>query len=301
MNNLSGDIQWRVRSEKSDVWTSGENFTANAAPGSNLVQATKNWELDMIFANFSGVWEAGFSAQHQGAVGSWKGTLELVSLYGNNKVDDLFEGSSDANVFLLSDEINGDALFVDDIYSHMAASADPQARIIRISEIRAGMGDDIVDMTSQRFTYSGTETAVYGGEGNDTIWGGAVSNRLFGDSGNDRLVGASGDDILAGGSGDDSMHGGGGKDIFSFGSNWGNDTVEQLAGGSVTLWFEEGSMAYWNASSMTYSDGRNSVRVSGTADVTLVFGRTDDLGIEGAFEGEASSKIFSEIEKGLLA
>ena len=301
MNNLSGDIQWRVRSEMSDVWTNGENFTANAAPGSTVVQATKNWELDMLFANSSGVWEDGFSAQHQGAVGSWQGTQELVSLCGKNKVDDLFEGSSDANVLLLSDDINGDALFVDDIYSKMAALTDPQARLCRISEIRAGKGDDIIDMTSQRFAYSGPETSIYGGEGNDIIWGGAVSNRLFGDSGDDRLVGASGDDILAGGSGNDSMHGGGGSDIFTFGGDWGNDTVEQLAAGSVTLWFKEGSMDFWDAAAMTYSDGKNSVRVSGTADVTLVFGKTDELGIEGAFGGEASSKIFSEVGKGMLA
>ena len=34
---------------------------------------------------------------------------------------------------------------------------------------------------------------------------------------------------------------GGGNDIFCFGGNWGNDTVEQLAGGKITLWFESGS------------------------------------------------------------
>ena len=58
---------------------------------------------------------------------------------------------------------------------------------------------------------------------------------LLGDGGNDRIVGGSGDDVIVGGIGNDSMHGGGGDDIFTFGRNWGVDTVEQLAEGSVTL------------------------------------------------------------------
>ena len=88
-----------------------------------------------------------------------------------------------------------------------------QARIAQIDEIRAGLGDDIVDMTSQRFAYVGDGVKVYGGLGNDTIWANNGNNSLFGDAGNDRLVGGSDDDIIIGGAGNDSMHGGGGEDI----------------------------------------------------------------------------------------
>ena len=36
-------------------------------------------------------------------------------------------------------------------------------------------------------------------------------------------------------------------------------TVEQLANGSVTLWFEPGSKENWNAETLTCTDGENSV------------------------------------------
>ena len=166
--------------------------------------------------------------------------------------------------------------------------------------IRAGNGDDVVDMTSQRFAYVGDGTTIYGGLGNDVIWANNGENKLFGDAGNDRLVGGSDDDVIIGGLGNDSMHGGGGNDIFCFGENWGIDTVEQLSGGSVTLWFESGSESNWNAETLTYSDGINSVTVSGTASVSLRFGAEADLPA-GAFFDAASEKIFEDKNKGLLA
>ena len=54
----------------------------------------------------------------------------------------------------------------------------------------------------------------------------------------------------------------------------GAHTVEQLETGTVTLWFISGSMENWNAETLTYMDGDNSVKVSGiTADkITLKFG-----------------------------
>ncbi|MBO5689644.1 MAG: hypothetical protein J6S73_06905, partial [Lentisphaeria bacterium] len=42
-------------------------------------------------------------------------------------------------------------------------------------------------------------------------------------------------------------------DSFCFRGNWGNDTVEQLEGGTVTLWFEEGDDSGWNMATRTYS------------------------------------------------
>ena len=53
---------------------------------------------------------------------------------------------------------------------------------------------------------------------------------------------------------------------------------------------------------MTYSDGTNSVKVSGvSADaVTLKFGEIESA-IAGAFDSFASEKIFEDQEKALLA
>ena len=183
---------------------------------------------------------------------------------------------------------------MDDIYTALG----DLARFSQIDEIRAGAGDDIVDMTSERYAYEGDGITIYGGSGNDTIWGGAESNTLFGDAGNDRLIGSSGDDVIVGGSGNDAMHGGGGDDIFTFGGSFGNDTIEQLASGSVTLWFETGSEDNWNAETLTYSDGVNSVSVTGCANVTLRFGADSSLPA-GAFEEETSKKVFED--KGMLA
>ena len=114
--------------------------------------------------------------------------------------------------------------------------------------------------------------------------------------------------LFRSGIGNDSMHGGGGSDIFCFGNNWGKDKVEQLSGGEITLWFEEGDMSNWNADTLTYTDGTNSVKVSGiSADkITLIFGddaslRYDELIAAGCFDDAASEKIFEDKNKGMLA
>ena len=199
----------------------------------------------------------------------------------------------------MTDDENGDALFVDDVYTALG----DQARLSQIDEIRAGAGDDIVDMTSQQFSYIGDGVTIYGGSGDDVIWANNGNNILFGDAGSDRIVGGSGKDVIIGGSGDDSMHGGGGNDTFTFGENWGYDTVEQLNGGEVTLWFESGSESNWDASTLTYSDGINSVQVIGVSaeDVTLKFGGDVSSLPAGCFEDAASEKIFEDYNKGMIA
>ena len=109
-----------------------------------------------------------------------------------------------------------------------------------------------------------------------------------------------------GGIGEDHMHGGGGNDIFAFGVDWGQDTVEQLATGKVTLWFANGEESNWNASTLTYRDGKNSVTVSGVAldSVSLKFGNEGGLYSEllaaGAFDDFTSERIFDDKTKGML-
>ena len=254
-------------------------------------------QLCLMTAKANGIWEKGYTAEHQGILNGWTGTKEQIVLEGKNKIADVFTGATDANVLVLTDDTNGDALFIDDIYTALG----DQARLSQINEIRAGAGNDIIDLTSQQFAYVGNGVKVYGGSGNDVIWANSGNNTLFGDAGDDRIVGANGDDIITGGAGNDGMNGGGGNDTFCFGANFGNDTVEQLAGGSVTLYFENGSMDNWNAATLTYTDGANSVKVSGVtnADVKLVFG--EPAPVEGAFLDAASEKIFEDKAKGMIA
>jgi hypothetical protein len=307
-----GDYQVRVKPDDGGEWTVTDPVVAEKVNDNpKLVKSNADGNADVFFVNAVGTWEKGFAAQHtSSADDTWGGTGERVVLAGRNKLMDIFEGSStDANVLLMTDDDNGDALFVDDIYSASPGELGlSQSRIARIDEIRAGAGDDIVDMTSQQFEYAGGKLTICGGDGDDVIWANQGKNMLFGDAGNDRIVGASGNDVIAGGIGNDRMHGGGGEDIFTFCDNWGTDTVEQLAGGLVTLWFISGSIENWNPETRTYSDGENSVTVSGVSadQVTLRFGIGEsvvsvELYNNGAFSEFASQKIFEESDNGLLA
>ena len=267
-----------------------------------IVAAADDNSADIFFVrNTDQVWSASYSAQHLGCKDGWSGTGEKVNLYGKNRIEDIFNGAeNDAAILYLTDTANGDALFVDDIFGGSFQDyALENSRLANLNEIRAGEGDDLVDLTSQRFAYAGDNLTVRGGGGNDTIWANHGENHLFGDDGNDRIIGAAGNDWIAGGSGDDSLHGGGGDDLFLFSENWGADTVEQLAGGTVTLWFESGSVENWDEVNRMYSDGGNTVKVSGASQVNLKFGddgSTTYSALEqcGAFLDESTKKIFEE-------
>ena len=102
-----------------------------------------------------------------------------------------------------------------------------------------------------------------------------------------------------------------GDDIFAFGGNWGQDNVEQLATGKVTLWFKDGDETKWNDQTLTYTDGDNSVKISGVAleNINLKFGddngnaieRKAELSAAGAFDEFTNGKIFEDKNRGMLA
>ena len=294
----SGTWQWQVQYTGEDEVVSGNAFSAYAVPGDTMHTAKEDGFMDLFMLTPVGVWNTGYAAQHSGTPGVWGGTGELVMLDGKNRIADKFAGSEDANILVLTDDPNGDALFVDDIFTALG----DQARFSQIDEIRAGAGDDIVDMTSQRFTYTGSGITVYGGLGDDVIWGSNGDHILFGDDGNDRITGGSGNDIIIGGAGNDLLHGGGGSDIFCFNVHCGNDSVEQLSNGRVTLYFEADT-GYWDPEKLTYYfDADNSVSVSGVRDerIDIFFGPAAGLP-DGCFAEAASEKIFEDKNKGMLA
>ena len=306
-----GTYQMRVRQEGSSEWLTGDSIVAagsNIAP--QLVRSNDDGNADVFFAAPVGTWDDSSYALHMGALNDWNGTRELISADGRGRIRNLLFGSADPNVLCLTDADNGDAIFVDDVYTDLPEGIEEQvARLYRIQEIRAGAGDDIVDMTSQRVEYVGDGLTIRGGDGDDVIWANKGDNLLFGDAGNDRIVGASGNDVIAGGIGNDSMHGGGGDDVFTFCENWGKDTIKQLAG-SVTLWFaaESEGKVKWDEESRSFTDGTNSVAVNGVSRdrITLKFG--DDgseqfasLASAGAFAEFASRRIFEKSGEGMLA
>ena len=307
----AGNYQIRVKPEDGE-WAAVDPVAGTpAATEPKIIKSDADGNADVFFASAIGTWGYRYQAQHVGSVGDLSGTQEYAALSGKNKLTDIIEGSTDANILLMTDDFNGDALFVDDIYSALPGSISEQlSRIVQINEIRAGAGSDIIDMTSQRFLYVGDGLTIRGGDGDDVIWANKGDNFLFGDAGDDRIVGASGNDVIAGGIGNDSMHGGGGNDVFAFCDNWGTDEVEQLAGGSVTLWFTsemEGKVA-WDDLSESYTDGDNSVTVKGGTSVELKFGGVGEdaamfatLSEAGAFKEFTSQKIFEESGQGFLA
>ncbi len=253
------------------------NQTTMPKNAPQIVTGETNDQTDVFVGKANGVWQSGYQATHVGTLGDeWEGTKEAVSLKGKNKILDIFTGSEDASILLLTDDANGDALFLDDIFSALPDELDsPLARIAGIDEIFAGDGDDIIDMTSQEFLYLGEGMTIHGGNGNDTIWANKGRNSLNGDAGDDRLVGASGDDILDGGTGNDSIHGGGGNDTVRLCDNWGHDTVEQLSGGTITILLPANVQGIWNSTTMTFTseDGENSITIIGIPAEDVVIGR----------------------------
>ena len=220
------------------------------------VVAVDDGHDNLFFAMPVGKW-TGNRAQHQGD-GVWGGTLEVVSLTGKNRFSTVFTGSDDATTLFLTDDANGDAFFLDDIYTANGSDA----RIRKMSEIQAGAGDDIVDLTSVRYAYeehASKQLVIRGGDGNDILWGNAGHNIMFGDDGNDKIYGGSDNDVLIGGTGNDTMLGGGGDDIFCYGSSfdWGSDTITQLSGGTVTLYLDgiDRNDCSISGSTLTWNDG----------------------------------------------
>ncbi len=295
----AGDYSCRA-AEQGGAFEADSTAWSVAETSFRQVESNANGRADIFFAtaNANDVWSSAYVAKNVL-------TGEKVAIAGLNRIRDTFSGSaSDANILYLSDTANGDALFMDDIYSEFGEAA----RIRLIREVRAGAGSDVVDMTSDRYSAELAGMTVRGGAGDDVLWGAAGGNNLFGDTGNDWIAGGTGDDLIAGGSGDDTLVGCGGNDTFAFGENWGVDTVEQSAGGSVMLWFASGSETNWDAATLTYADGGNSVVVSGvTADqITLKFG--DDmsetfarLSALGAFADLTSENIFEAKDVGIIA
>lgn len=311
-NLNEAEIAWAVKPAKAAHYTEGTGISIQGDTSSapQVVQALDNAIAKVLLARTFSIWDETYMACNTGSVGdAWTGTNECFGLKGKNKIEDVFVGTSATTILYLTDDDNGDALFIDDTFTALPGTlSEQQARLAKIESIYAGAGNDLVDLTSHDFEYIGNGVAIHGGLGNDIIWANKGDNRLFGDAGDDRLVGASGNDVIVGGIGNDSMHGGGGEDIFCFGGNWGQDTIQQLADGKITLWFAQGSEDNFDKKTLTYTDAMNSVQVTGiTYDgITLKFG-DDGSGLyaqllaEGAFSEFTSEKIFKELDKEMLA
>ncbi len=290
-----GTYNCRVKSANGISWSESVKINADSSrilP--KYFKSDSDGADDVFFADSYSNWTRRYGVVHVGAKDRWDGTGEVVELRNKLQIKDIYEGSDDYSTLVLTDYLCGDAVSADDIFS--ASPIEVQAvRLSQINEIFAGAGDDVIDMTSQRFEVSGS-MKIHGGSGNDVIWANSGENKLFGDTGNDRIVGGIDNDIIVGGAGNDSLHGGGGDDVFVFGSGFGNDIVEQLANGKVKLIFENENVK-WETASASYTDGINSVTLNGNLEVEVRYGTTPELAAIGAFDNFTTEKIFGCVLK----
>jgi len=217
LNAGSGDDQ---------VFSAGGNNSINAGSG-----------RDAIHLISSSVWSGNYNAYNTNT-GNGVGTGVHTNLQGLSRYNNIIDGGQGADNLILSGR--SDAFFIDDIYSGHHTSVQlittddghkSFARVLDIERIDAGLGNDIVDLTSRRFVLT-DNTEIFGGAGNDTIWAA---------NGNDIIDGGSGNDTIFGGSGNDTLIGGTGSDIFQFTATAGNDTITDfsLTDDSIKLYFRD--------------------------------------------------------------
>ncbi len=213
--------------------TSG-NDTMDGRSGSDTLNAGAGNDTLLFSADATaGFFDVAVNVGSPGVPGSHA----IQSLLGRKMTHDTFNGGEGRD--LLMGTGTDDVLFLD------ARSGAP--RIADIEAIDAGAGNDVIDLTSTRFSYG--DVVLDGGTGNDVLWANAGNDVLFGGDGSDTLDGGAGHDILQGGAGNDTLRdrtgaglldgGAGGDTLFGGAGNefflggTGNDTILTGAGADV--------------------------------------------------------------------
>ncbi|MFN3076330.1 MAG: beta strand repeat-containing protein [Alphaproteobacteria bacterium] len=178
---------------------------------------------DTLYYSADGTWGSGWVAYNAGSPG-WAGSGQTQSIYGLNQSRDLFDGGSGYNTLIMTG--GNDALFLEDSYNNPVSDA----HIKNVQRIVAGDGNDVVDLTSTR--YSLASVTIEGGGGKDLLWGSSGNDTLAGGTGNDTLDGGAGDDVLRGDAGNDTLEGGAGINTASFAG--GGAVRVDLAAGTAT-------------------------------------------------------------------
>jgi len=183
---------------------------------------------DTLLYSNDAIWTSGFVAWNVGAPDAVING-DKVTVAPRYRSHDNFDGGEGTDTLIMGDD--DEALFLDDRYSDNPDGYNT-ARLIDIEIIRAGDGDDIVDLTSKQFSYD--DVSIYGDGGNDVLWGNAGDDYIEGGTGNDHLDGASGNDTLFGGTGNDRMFGQSGDDTFIVGE--GNDKIYTGSGADTIVY-----------------------------------------------------------------
>ena len=132
VDGSSGIFSCRAALKDGDFATEAIEWETEAAAAPRQIVSNANGQADIFFASPAAgdVWSASFRARNDI-------TGEFAVVAYKNRIRDTFSGSaSDANILYLTDDANGDALFMDDIYSEFGSDA----RLNLIREIRSGAG-----------------------------------------------------------------------------------------------------------------------------------------------------------------
>jgi Ca2+-binding RTX toxin-like protein len=183
----------------------GGDDELTAGSGNDWIQAGDG--EDIIHLVSTDVWSAQYYAQNVDTNLSY-GTGEKVSIDGMLKHNHVVDGGLNDDILYLQD--GNDAFFLDDMFSGFnthsleAAGQVSVGRIANIEELRAGDGDDIIDLTS--LVYSLVDnTSIYGEGGNDHLWAADGNDNIYGGDGNDSINGGAGNDVLSGDAGADKF------------------------------------------------------------------------------------------------
>ena len=208
---------------------------------------------DILQYSADGTWSDGFGARNAGSPGE-AGTGDIEGIGGMTQSEDVFVGGEGEDTLQMTD--GNDALFLDD---GLSDSPTDGPRISGIENIDAGAGDDIVDLTSQR--YETGDITIDGGSGDDIVWS---------SSGDDDLRGGTGDDEIFGGAGDDVIDGGADTDTAIFTGSFADYTVSlDQASGVVTVAGPEGTDTLTNIENLRFADGDVSVDSLGAGEPTI--------------------------------
>jgi Ca2+-binding RTX toxin-like protein len=175
------------------------NDTLNGGTGTDRLLAGAG--DDTLLFSHDAKWGT-FNVSNAGSPGSSGSGESVVSILGRRRTLDILDGG--AGLDTLVGSTGSDVVILD--------TGEPAPMLAGIEVFAMGEGDDVVDLTSDRFAYG--DVTLDGGGGNDVLWSNAGDDTLMGGAGSDRLTGGVGDDLLDGGSGIDVLRGGAGNDTY---------------------------------------------------------------------------------------
>ena len=219
---------------------------------------------DTFHLRGAGTFEVGYFA-HNYAIDC------LVNIAGFTRFNSITLGEdlatytpSDYDIIILPD--SHDALFAHDAFSDIFETdflyEDNQGRLTTnringIEEIRAGGGNDIIDLATDSLFSSGSNSLlVLGEEGDDILWGRSDQDTLNGGEGDDTLYGGSGGDLLIGGAGADDFEFSGEARNTTYGENRIADFSPEEGDQLIFHNSTNGSDTYWDPESIQFQYGQ---------------------------------------------